>query len=187
MMKLDIPFYSQYSEDVEKNWQTKACAVVCVKMVLGYFGIETETRDLINEGLFISKELEKRNRTHDGYTEQYGWGHELLVILFRNNSTSSYRQEFKSKDNLDIFLESGINKIIDNIKAGLPVLVSLAKDINNPKTSGHMVVVSGIDEGKGFFINDPEAKTEIDGGNKFVDISDFKKSWEKLAIFVEKV
>ncbi len=186
-MKLDIPFYSQYSEDIENIWQTKACAIVCVKMVLDYFEIKTGINGLIKEGLLISKELEKRNRAHDGYTEQYGWGHELLVILLRNNNTSSYRQEFKNADSSENLLDFGINKIINNIKAGLPVLISLAKDINNPKTSGHMVVVSGIDEGKGFYINDPEAKTEIDGKNKFVDISDFKKSWKKLAIFVEKV
>lgn len=186
-MKLNIPFYSQYSEDIENVWQTKACAIVCIKMVLNYFGIKTETKDLIKEGFLISKELEKRNRAHDGYTEQYGWGHELLVIILRNKGAISYRQEFKNADNSGGLLEFGINKIISNIKKGLPVLVSLAKDINNPKTSGHMVVVSGIDEEKGFYINDPEAKTEVDGKDKFVDISDFKKSWKKLAIFVEKV
>ncbi|MFA6939029.1 MAG: C39 family peptidase [Candidatus Paceibacterota bacterium] len=190
-MKLDIPFYSQYSEEIENIWQTKVCAIVCVKMVLDYFGIKTETRDLVKEGLLISKELEKRDRVHDGYTEQYGWGHELLVILLRNNNIPSYRQEFKNLDHSENLLGFGINKIISNIKAGLPVLVSLAKDINNPRTSGHMVVVSGIEECgdviKGLYINDPEAKSDADGKNKFVNISDFKKSWKKLAIFVEKV
>lgn len=186
-MKLNIPFYSQYSEDIENVWQTKACAIVCIKMVLDYLGIKTETQDLIKEGLLISKELEKRGKVNDGYTEQFGWGHEPLVIILRNKGVISYRQEFKNADNSEGLLEFGINKIISNIKAGLPVLVSLAKDINNPKTSGHMVVVSGIDEGKGFYINDPEAKIEVDGKDKFVDISDFKKSWKKLAIFVEKV
>jgi uncharacterized protein YvpB len=186
-MKLDIPFYSQYSEDIETNWQNKVCAVVCIKMMLDYFGIKIETNDLVKEGLLISKELEKKDRAYDGYTEQYGWGHEVLVMLLRNKNISAYRQEFKNIDNPELFLEEGINKIINNIKAGLPVLVSLAKDINNPKTSGHMVVISGIDEAKGFYINDPEEKDGVSGKNKFVDISDFKKSWKKLAIFIEKI
>lgn len=190
-MKFNIPFYSQYSEDIEHVWQSKVCALVCVKMVLEYFGIKSEIKDLIEEGLLISNELEKRNRFYDGYTKQYGWGHELLVLIIRNKNVLSYRQEFKNKDNSEIFLDCGINKIIQNIKVDLPVFVSIAKDINNPKTSGHMFVISGIEEVNGiitgFYINDPEAKTEMEGKNKFMDIFDFKKGWKKLAIFVEKV
>ncbi|MGB8815621.1 MAG: C39 family peptidase [Minisyncoccia bacterium] len=192
-MKLNIPFYSQYSEEVTEEWQSRACAILCLKMVIGFLDKKVDAMDIIKEGLIISNDLSKKGRPQSGYTKEFGWGHDLLVMLLCNRQVFAYKQEFKSFDNGLTENESpikfGINKIVKNIKEKFPVIISLAKDITNPRLSGHMVVVSGFEEKNGilsgFYINDPEKKTEMDGKDIFVNIEDFVKSWKKLAILTE--
>jgi hypothetical protein len=182
-MKIDIPYYSQYSDNIKKDWQDRSCAIVCLQMVLDFYKKESKPMDLIKEGLSISENLEKKGRRTEGYTREFGWGHELLIILLKNNGVLSYRQDFKNPNFESEYIVLGLEKIRQNILDKKPVIVSIAKDINNPKTSGHMVVVSGIEEDNGevksFYINDPEKEE-----NKNTSIEDFKKVWKKLAIFV---
>ncbi len=192
-MKLNLPFYSQYSELVESEWQVRSCAILCLKIVMEFMGVENVSiSELIKEGIAISQDLTKKGKQQSGYTNDFGWGHDLLVMLFRNKGIISYRQEFRSLDekNATEFINFGINKIAKSIQAGFPVLASVFKDVNNPRISGHMVVISGIEEDdggiRGFSISDPEEKNEAEGKNKLVDIRIFKKVWKKLAIFVEK-
>ena len=182
-MKIDIPFYSQYSDDIEKDWQNRSCAIVCLQMVLDFYKKESKFIDLIKEGLSISEDLEKKGRRTEGYTQEFGWGHELLIMLLKNNGVLSYRQDFKNPNFESKYITLGLEKIRLNILDKKPVIVSMAKDINNPQTSGHMIVVSGIESDgesiKSFYINNPENEE-----NKNISIEDFKKVWKKLAIFV---
>ena len=199
-MNLNIKYYSQYSEKIEKDWQSRSCAIVCLQMVLDFYKKESKPIDLIKEGLFISEDLEKRGRRTEGYTREFGWGHELLVTILRNHGLPAYKQDFRSiKFNLDdstfsnsgfeseIF-EFGINKIRENLLNNKPVIVSIVKDTLNKKTSGHMVVVSGLEEKngevKGFYIKDPEIKDNSGSQDDFIDIEKFINIWKKLAIFV---
>lgn len=182
-MKIDIPYYSQYSYSIEKDWQSRSCAIVCLKMVLGFYDKNIEPMSLIEEGLKISENLKLKGREKDGYTREFGWGHELLIILLKNNGVLPYRQDFKNPNFESEYITLGLEKIRQNILDKKPVFVSIAKDIKNPQTSGHMVVVSGIENDgeniKSFYINDPENEE-----NKNIFIEDFKKVWKKLAIFV---
>ncbi len=194
-MNLNIRYYSQYSDAIEKDWQDRSCAIVCLQMVLDFYENKIEPMDLIKEGLFISKDLIERGRETEGYTSKFGWGHELLVTLLRNHGLPSYKQDFRSvkfdllnssflKSDFEFkIFEFGINKIKENLLNNKPIIISLSKDIDNKKTSGHMVVVYGFEEDeekiKGFYINDP---ANID--NKKISIEDFKKVWKRLVIFV---
>lgn len=183
-MKIDIPYYSQYSEKIEKDWQNRSCAILCLQMVLYFYGKNIEPMNLIKEGLKISEVLKERGKEKDGYTREFGWGHELLVILLKNNGVLAYRQDFKNPNFEKEYFELGLEKIKQNLLDKKPVIVSVAKDPNNPKSSGHMIVVSGIEYDKNsiksFCINDPE---NID--NDYISIGDFIKNWKRLAIFVE--
>ena len=199
-MKIDLPFYSQYSEKIKKDWQGRSCAVVCLQMVLKFYGKEVQVMDLIKEGLAISEDLIKKERETEGYTQKIGWGHELLVTLLRNHGLPSCRQDFRSvkfdllnstflkSDFESEIFESGINKIKENLLNNKPVIISLSKDIENKKTSGHMVVVFGFEENKndvsGFYIKDPEQKDFFNPPDLFIGIESFKRVWKKLAIFV---
>jgi ABC-type bacteriocin/lantibiotic exporter with double-glycine peptidase domain len=194
-MKIDLSYYSQYSDFIEKDWQRKTCGIVCLQMVLDFYKKETKPMDLIKEGLVITNDFIKGERKFDGYTKEFGWGHELLIIILRNHGVLAYKQEFRSikfnltdnsfsKSNFESgFFDLGIEKIKENLLGNKPVIASLSKDFNNPKKSGHMIVISGFEyEGKNiksFYINDPE---NID--NKEISVEDFKRVWRKFAIFV---
>jgi uncharacterized protein YvpB len=192
-MKLKLNFFSQYSQDITKEWQSKICAILCVKMTLDFFGKKVNATDLIKEGLIISDDLSKKGKPQNGYTKKFGWGHDSLLMLLRNRGIVAYEQEFKSfTDGLlenNSLVKFGIKKILDNIKKGFPVIVSIAKNTDNRRLSGHMVIAYGYEEKNGilsgFYINDPEYKTELEGKNIFVKKEDFIKNWKKLAIFTE--
>ncbi|MFA6797269.1 MAG: C39 family peptidase [Candidatus Paceibacterota bacterium] len=179
-MKIDIPYYSQYSEKIEKDWQSKSCSITCLQMVLDFYGKKVEAMNLIEEGLKISEVLKEKGKEKDGYTREFGWGHELLVSLLKNNGVLAYRQDFKNFNFEKEYFELGLEKIKQNILDKKPVIVSVLRDI---KKYGHMFIISGIEideeNMKSFYINDPE---NID--NKNISIEDFKKVWRRLAIFV---
>ena len=187
-MKLDIPFISQYSDSFNADWQPRSCAIACIAMLLDFYNVKIKPMDLVEEGLSISKKFADSGKALSGYTEEFGWGHDVLVILLCGHGMPAYRQEFRGIDDKLMFF--GIEKIKKQISSKNPVIVSIAKDINNPRSSGHLVLATGFEEAegniKGLYINDPEAKNQGEGGNKFVDISDFKKAWKRLAIFAEK-
>ncbi|MFA5935101.1 MAG: C39 family peptidase [Candidatus Paceibacterota bacterium] len=179
-MKIDLPYYSQYSDIIEKDWQDRCCIIICLQMIFDFYGKKVEPMDLIREGLKISEVLKEKGKEKDGYTREFGWGHELLVILLKNNGVLAYKQDFKNPNFEKEYLELGLEKIRLNLLDEKPVIVSILRDV---KKYGHTVVISGLEyEGeniKGFYINDPE---NID--NKNISIEDFKKVWRKLAIFV---
>ncbi len=185
-MKLDTQFFSQYSDAIAVEWQSKVCAIACTKMILDFYGKENESMKLVEEGLLISKKLVESGKPLSGYTPGFGWGHDVLVFLLAQHGVPAYRQEFRVNNT---FVQLGIEKIKKQIQTKKPTMISIAKDIKNPKTSGHLVLIVGYEEEegiiKGFYMNDPEKKNETEGKDIFVDIESFLLSWKKLAIFVE--
>lgn len=179
-MEINIPYYSQYSEKIEKDWQDRSCSVVCLQMVLDFYGKKVEVMNLIEEGLKISEVLREKGKEKDGYTREFGWGHELLVSLLKNNGVLAYKQDFKNPNFEKEYFELGLEKIKQNLLDNKPVIVSVLRDT---KEYGHMILISGMEiDGeniKSFYINDPE---NID--NKDISIEDFKNFWRRLAIFV---
>jgi len=182
-MNLDIKYYSQYSEKIEKDWQSRSCSIACLQMVLDFYEKKVEPMDLIKEGLKISEVLKEKGKEKDGYTKEFGWGHELLVMLLKNNGVLSYKQDFKNFNFEKDYLELGLEKIKQNLLNERPVIVSILRDMDNIKPYGHMFVISGIENDgeniKNFLINDPENES-----NRIISIEEFKKVWRKLAIFV---
>ncbi len=189
-MKLEIPYYSQKLDIVDEEWQDKACGITSLKMALDFIvGIEINIDKLIKESTFIGEHLKE------------GVSHETLVILARNYGINAYRQEFKShkidietnsgeiSQYEDSIVNSGIEKIEEQLNNSLPVVVSAIKKFKE-KDKPHLVILIGLEENAkgiiGFYYNDPDSDT-IDGGKSlFVDIKTFKKGWRKMAIFVYK-
>ncbi len=182
-MNLDIKYYSQYSEKVDKDWQSRSCSIACLQMILDFYGKKIEPMNLIKEGLKISEILKEKGKEKDGYTREFGWGHELLVILLKNNGVLAYRQDFKNPNFEKEYFELGLEKIKQNLLNKKPVIVSILRDMEGLKPYGHMFVLSGIENDgeniKSFFIKDPENES-----NRIISIEEFKKVWRRLAIFV---
>jgi len=177
-MKLEIPFYSQYLDVSDEKWQSKACAVVGIKMILEFNNISISADDLI-------KEADELGGLTDG-----GWKHDVLVFLLHNHGVSGYREEFRSSDEAvsNELGEYGAIKIAQTLDEGNPVQVSL--NLGN-REGNHMVLLTGYEmneeELKGFYYHDPEEKTEDGGSHKFVSMEDFSKSWRNMAIFSSRI
>lgn len=177
-MILNVPYHSQFTDISDPYWMLRGCSIVCLKMVLGYYGKNREIMDLINEG-----------KEAGGYGKS-GWFQDAVVALAKANGVNSFR-----KEGIDENL--GVEEIRENLDKGNPVIISGVKHFME-QTKFHLVVITGYEEeeGKlsGFYYHDPENtdknRAENDrerGYNRFVSLENFKKDWRKMAIYFEKI
>ena len=178
-MRLDIPYYSQYRDVKDPEWQSRACGVVCLKMLLDARGVQTPALDeMIQDGV-----------AQGAYSEN-GWLHDGLVALGFKYGGELYRKEFRKKDadpeTAERLNREGIDAILRELEAWRPVIVSAIKnfEISN---KFHMVLVVGaeIEEGmvKGFYYHDPDSYTDTKGAYQFVPMGTFSAAWRCMAIF----
>lgn len=168
-MKLDVQYFSQFLDVEDKRWMPRACAIACLKMVLEYYEKKDTTIDnLIEEGLRIAE-----------YTS-VGWRHDVLVKLAEIHGLLAHREEGLKDHN-------GVQRIIDAVRKGEPVIISAVKSILG-QTKFHMVVVTGIEEKDGevvgFYYHDPESLDREKGTHLFVKREMFESDWRGMAIFV---
>jgi len=179
-MKLDVPYYSQKIDVKDTNWKNRACGIVCLKMVLDFYGKDTPGLD----------ELIKIGVEMNAYGSS-GWIHQGLVNIATQLNLTIYRKEFRSNDyeKVQELLSQGLNEIVESLKDGNPVLVSAVKKFKEVDKF-HIVTLTGFkgdsQNPEGFYYHDPDALTKKEGENLFVSIGIFKKYWRRMAIFVEK-
>lgn len=168
-MKLDVPYYSQFLDVKDRYWMPRACGIVALKMVLDFYGKNIPT----------AMELIDTCSKAGGYGKS-GWFHDALISLAKNFEFEAYRKEKMGAD-------GGTEEIINFLKEGKPVLISVVKYILG-QTKFHMVVATGFEEKDGvlagIYYHDPEATDKDKGQHIFVDINTFKREWRKMAIFV---
>lgn len=165
-MRLDIPFVSQYSDSVPKDWQHRSCSITNLFMVLSFFNVgkNITTASLIQEGESI------------GAYGPHGWIHEGIVRLAHNHGIHAYAEEFRSQDAgiAEQLAVHGIEKIKEMLKVGFPTIVSIQKE----NGSYHTITVVGV-SGDGFICHDPEMAEANE-----ITFEAFASRWRKLAIFV---
>lgn len=178
-MKIKVPYYSQYLDVENKEWQQRACGVVCLKMLLESKGVKTPSIDeIIKDGVVLG-----------AYSEN-GWLHDGLITLGEKYGAKLYRKEFRKKNaDTDTFEKlniEGVDTIVEELNEGLPVIVSAIKNFE-VRNKFHMVLVVGaeIKDGvvKGFYYHDPDSNTEAKGAYQFVPFTTFLDSWRRMAIF----
>ena len=184
---IPVPYISQYSDSIERDWQNRSCGIACVAMLLGYYNLEDiGPMKLINEGVSIG-----------GYCNR-GWFHESLVRLLRNHGVNAYAQEFRSvavsseQKTFEVspletkMIDEGLAKIIREIDVGHPVMVSVEPSFNTNKEN-HLILIIGYDfsdKKEKFIIHDPDSATEKSAHSEMpVDIAKIRKFWRKFAIF----
>lgn len=167
-MQLEVPYYSQYQDIKDEHWQSRACGLVCLKMVVDYYDVATPE---INQFLKIAVDK--------GSFGKSGWIHDKLLELAKSYFLQVFRKEFDDT-------EEGIKFIIEFLKQHGPVIVSLKtkKFLPEFENKFHQIVLTGYEK-NGFFYNDSDYQNE-EGKGLFVKLSDFKRYWRKLAIFVHK-
>jgi len=169
-IKLKVPYYSQFLDVEDREWMSRSCGMVCVKMVLDFYKIKSPDLDvLIKKG------------DEDGGYSKWGWLHDYFVHLFQDYGLSSNREEeMEDKD---------IQKLVSSLKNNQPVIISGIKRIFG-QTKFHMVVLTGFEEKDGevfgFYYHEPESMNKEVAQHMFVELGTFLKDWRKMAIFVQK-
>jgi len=201
---LDVPYYSQFSDEIEKEWQNQACGVVALKMVLDFYNQTVlNIQSLIQEGVQA-----------DGFVKDVGWVHSALIKIARQYGLLGWRKNFflsphdltnlkeenYSQQEIDLqnkdLTEEGIVTLAKSIAGGNPVIVSVTRNFD-AKKQGHLIVLTGIKDwnggvgASGFFYNDPDnlASTRVGEGhngqkNNFVSLQKFEKNWSRRAVFL---
>ncbi len=184
---LNVPYFSQNSDSVPKEWHDSACGIATVKMVLAFLNGESPDMSfLLREGQAIG-----------GFTEK-GWRHESLVRILRNHGVLAYPQEFVStsvqidevfgitrmrgKDD-ENFSKIGLQKILSKLSSGLPVIVSVSPKFNGNKHS-HLILIIGYDQTtESLYYHDPDSRDGTELKAAPISTKNFLKFWRRLAIF----
>ena len=171
------PYYSQHLDVVATEWQSRACGVVCLKMLLEARGIATPSLDeMIKQGDAI------------GAHGPSGWIHDGLVALAHQYGAKLSRTEWRMSDTKtpDELNEEGIAFLVALLRAHRPVMVSAIKKFRE-ENKFHMVVLVELKEESGavagFHYHDPDSKTKSEGENQFVSFDVFRTVWRRMAIF----
>lgn len=186
MPNLKVKFASQYKDIQDESWKPRACSIASLWMALKTLrkDFKLTPDELLEEGLSIN-----------GYSYTGFWRHASIAILAHNHGLPAYIEEFKSEPfnkptkYAKGLLNYGAEKIFNFLKNGQGlVIVSIPKnwtELNKP----HAVLLTGVKVKNGekyFLYNDSAKETEKAGAGQEIFIEDFKKSWRKLAIFIEK-
>ncbi len=196
---LNVPFYSQIYDIKKKNWQNRACGVVCLKMIVSFYDKKYKSKPVEE---FIKKGLELK-----AYKKGEGWYHFGLAKIARKWGFQGWYRKWiladKDKKNCkekglskkeineieEQLLKEGINSLYQSIKNRHPVVVAVPKKFKKGE-SGHLVVLTGIknwDDGKctGFYFNDPYNPNGEEKKNIFVSYNKFINIWSKRAVFIK--
>lgn len=180
-------FCSQYRDIKDEDWKNKACTICALYMALKFLkdDFDLSVDDLLIEALKIK-----------AWSDTGFWIHNKIAILAHNYGLPAYTEEFKSipfgvetKYAEDI-LDYGIKKIFNFLKnkEGL-IIISAPKnwmEIDKP----HSILLIDIleeNEEKYFIYNDSAKENEAEGRNLKINLKDFKNTWRKLAIFINKI
>lgn len=171
---LRIPLVNQTMDTDNKEWASRSCAICALKMIIGWKNpglMETPVMALVKNGLEA-----------DGYLENIGWKHKVLVDLAGcyGVKMSFVEKFFRTKTQKT----KGLGMVNKKLIAGEPVLVSVFYKFNKDN-GGHVVVLHGLRKNKnrirGYFIQDPEPSFR--GANYFVPKAEFSDNWRGGLIY----
>lgn len=172
MMKLDVPYYSQWLDIDSEHWRPRSCGICALKMTMDFLDA--------NSGSPAPDDLIKRALAIPGaYSPQSGWVHDGLLSLAKQYGfASSFRMEWPEGAGAEDYISGLIAK-------GIPVIAS----VQSP-SGGHLTLLTGVREKAGeitgFYMNDPDSRDRLSGKDKFIPIADFLALWKRRIIIIKK-
>lgn len=166
---IKLPICNQHDAEHDSQWAHRICAICSLWMLLKLHDskFNVPVMDLVKKGL-----------AKDGYLENIGWKHKIIVELAKDFGLElQYVKKFfytlEEK-------ESGLMMIKSNLENGQPVIASVYR----PKDS-HVLIIHGLKEfgGKiiGYYIQDPDGR--VHGHNYFLTKQEFFSSWRGGLIY----
>lgn len=164
---LEVPHWTQYYDIHDDFWQGRSCGIVSLAMILDYYGVNFDIKQLIERAIEI-----------DQYDPEIGWKHQTIVDLAKEYGFKAKRTEDDSIENL-----------VGSLKEDQPVIISIHKDWK-PGNGGHLAVLNGYfesDDGvvEGFYVCDPIGAS-YKHKNQFIPKDKFHEGWKRRAIYVKK-
>ncbi|TSC83259.1 MAG: Uncharacterized protein G01um101419_89 [Parcubacteria group bacterium Gr01-1014_19] len=162
----NVPFYSQFQDIPQVEWQSSACGIASMAMAMEFYQPKSvSVPKLLLQALDLG-----------AYKPGIGWKHKELSALAELYGLTGKNYDFANLDNQTVF-----NRFKDFMKVG-PVIVSIHNKFNPKATLGHIVVVTGMADGM-IFYHDPASGNKIE---KKISESDFLKGWKRRFIVVRE-
>jgi ABC-type bacteriocin/lantibiotic exporter with double-glycine peptidase domain len=171
-MRYEVPFFSQSSDIESDDWKYRGCGLASLKMVMDFW-FQKEAKELVTFDSIFEVGMAVK-----AYTKGIGWTHLGLV-----KTASGFGLKAYNADLAFLSPEDAFNRLIEDLKIG-PVIVSIFPRFDSAASGGHLVVVTGYEDGK-VFINDPLSLTGEEGKTSLSE-EDFKKGWKKRFVLAYK-
>ena len=181
VMKLEVPYYSQFLSVQDYNWNIRSCSGTCVAMALEY---------LTGKKIDILEFMKEATRA-GGYSILNGMHHDYIISFFLQEGLNAWR--YKNEETKDIL--ENTDSLVESLKNKNPVIVSINKIVLE-QTKFHMILLVGFEENEAgevthFYYHEPEASVPdmendpaVGGAFRCCDAETFKKFWRGRAIFV---
>ncbi|MBX4215770.1 C39 family peptidase, partial [Candidatus Parcubacteria bacterium] len=160
-VKLEVPYYSQFVEISDPEWQSRACGMACLKMVLDFYGAPTSSL----HGMVV------KGKEEGGYTPS-GWLHDYSLKVAEHYGFAGERRE-------KMEVGPSLAEFKDRLAKGEPIIVSVFKNFSE-KDKFHQVVLIGFEEKEGaltgFYCHDPDSPDKESRKGIFVELPLFTEN-----------
>ena len=156
MLHYEVPFSSQYTDLGDHEWRARGCGIASLKMVMDFWHMQhasnqtTELDALLQKGLAIG-----------AYREGVGWTHRGLVQLAQTYAYTGFNVDCAPQSPTPHSAEQTWQMLSEALDQG-PVLASVYSGLDPDRGGGHIVVITGVQDGLVLF-NDPEQLTAHEG------------------------
>lgn len=158
-----VPFFSQFRDIHDSQWQGVGCGVTSLAMVIDYYHPNIASVD----------EVLRKAVTAGAYAKNAGWKHYDLAVL-----SGQYGLVGKSYDLALLDSDSAFESFKDLLYDG-PIIVSAHYNFDPQSTIPHLLVVTGINGDK-LYYNDPAGKTP----GQVISRTDFLAGWKQRFIVI---
>lgn len=169
-MKL-LPFTSQFSAELPKEWQARSCGITALKIAMDYWHERNSSlpapslREAFDIGLAV-----------DAYQENVGWLHKGLIQVAKRFGYSGYNVEGTHRQTDEFWQE------LRNVVTAFPAIVSVRSKFDPTSKDGHLVVVTSITDTEVAFL-DPEERT-AKPGRKTLPVKTFRAAFKHWYIVI---
>ena len=161
-----VPFYSQFADISSPTWQKVGCGIASLAMLIDFYAGEVESVDaLLNRGIATN-----------AYLNNAGWIHAGLINLSKPYGLNGQTVSWAHLGTDGAFAE------LKKALADGPVMASVHYTFEPTNPIPHLVVITGVADGKVFY-NDP---AEASGGGS-LSIEKFQRAWKKRYIEIRPV
>lgn len=155
-----VPFYSQFADISDSKWKKVGCGITSLAMLIDFYQPNEVT---VNE-------LLKRGIAAGAYSDA-GWSHAGLINLSHKYGLKGESHDLSASTMADAFA------VLEKELKNGPVMVSVHYTFTPTNPIPHIVVVSGVSDGKVYY-NDPAGKS----GEGSISIAKFQGAWKKRYI-----